>query len=77
MKIKLEAANGNSRRMKLYDAETGIKLGRVQSINLEATLGGETLQFIQILPITDELYVSPKLVGVWSDDHREFWFEEE
>jgi len=85
MKIRMETIDGNPIRFKLYDEETEVKLGLVQSVTLTVTVDGATLQFTRIDPETlviDEekrtytgtLITSPLLEGKF--DGSQYVFED-
>ncbi len=85
MKIRIEAGNGIPERFKLYDMETGEKLGLVQEVNLEVTVKGSRLRFVtQVLNDNQRgtanyygKFISPWLTGKFASDGNLYYFEGE
>ena len=45
MKIRIEGQDGNPRRFKLYDVDSGKKIGLVQSVELNMTIDTAVMRF--------------------------------
>ncbi len=85
MRIRIEAGNCVPERFKLFDMETGEKLGLVQEVDLEVTVKGSRLRFItQVLNHsqmgTADYYgkfIGPWLTGKFANDGSLYYFEGE
>ena len=85
MKIRIETNDGNPNRFKLFDMETGEKLGLVQEVNLEVTVKGSRLRFVtQVLNDNQRgtanyygKFISPWLTGKFANDGSLYYFEGE
>jgi hypothetical protein len=85
MKIRIEAGNGVPERFKLFDMETGEKLGLVQEVNLQVSVKGSKLRFVtQVLDHNEKgtatygpKILSPWLTGKFASDGNLYYFEGE
>lgn len=87
MRIRIQAANGIPSRFKIWDDETGEKIGLVQSVTLKVSVTGATFQFNRFDPADytangsdAKLIASPVLKGKFYPDvspvGAEFVFED-
>lgn len=63
MKVQLKLADGNPSRVKLYDAESGVKLGLVKSVELKISIGEATMRYSRGNTKDAEVFMSPWLKG--------------
>lgn len=82
MKVRIEGGNGFTSRFKIWDVETGQKLGLVKTAQLKVDTVGSCLQLVRQDPETLELFISPWMRGKWEGQdspgsNREFIFESE
>jgi len=85
MKIRIEAGDGTPNRFRLFDMETGEKIGLVQEVDLQVTVKGSKLRFVtQILDHNEggtaaygPKVLSPWLTGKLANDGKLYYFEEE